>query len=226
MKLVHPILEQHIKFEENIVNIICVENPKYLVKMILDIQSQVQGFDMGEFVLSENKLIDFKNNVELITDIFNLDFNSKKLTNKIHQILAENAVDEEFYLKSAEITSQIREYINELILDSSYDLTYNDKLDPPAIIKMAGIKASEEEQQSILERILKYVELNQELLGTKLFVFVNLKSFLDQEDLKDFYREILYRKINILLLENCYKYDIIELEIERYFILDKDLCEI
>ena len=59
--------------------------------------------------------------------------------------------------------------------------------------------------------------------GIKCFFFVNLKRFFDENQLNSFYRDVIYRKYMVVLLENtCAFYN----EMERRVVLDCDLCEI
>ena len=77
--------------------------------------------------------------------------------------------------------------------------------------------------ESLLEHICDYIDVCSEYRKIALFVFVNLKSYLCEEDLELFYSHLMYYKRNVLLLERC------ESSLhptERVIIIDNDLCEI
>ena len=53
--------------------------------------------------------------------------------------------------------------------------------------------------------------------------FVNLKTYLTDDELRELYKEAFYRKMHLLLLENSIES---ELEEEIVHIVDRDLCVI
>lgn len=81
----------------------------------------------------------------------------------------------------------------------------------------------EVESETFLEKIIDYISTCSEYQNIKVFVFVNLKTFLSPEDLKLFYKYVFNNKIQVLLLENSEHYILNE---EIITIIDNDLCEI
>lgn len=77
---------------------------------------------------------------------------------------------------------------------------------------------------SLSEILPDYLKTATELGSTILFIFVNLKCFLSNENLKELYAYIAYEKINVLLIENTYR----ELpdSNEEVILFDQDLCRI
>ena len=71
---------------------------------------------------------------------------------------------------------------------------------------------------------MDYMELMVQIFHIHCLVFVNLKSFLRTEELEDLYKAAAYKKVHLLLLENRAEEE--QNERERWFIWDKDLCEI
>ena len=60
--------------------------------------------------------------------------------------------------------------------------------------------------------------------GKSVFFICNLKTWLTEEELSILYKDVFYRKINIVLLENHVLDS--NLGCEVYRIIDSDLCEI
>lgn len=60
--------------------------------------------------------------------------------------------------------------------------------------------------------------------GKIVFFICNLKTWLTEEELSILYKDVFYRKINIVLLENHVLDS--NLGCEVYRIIDSDLCEI
>lgn len=224
MKLVHPYIERQIIFDESKINVLTIENQKLFSEVVQEIISVLNGGN-SKFVLSEGMdIINISKVGELCIDIFSCEINSKKSITKLYEILREKSVDEDMHLKTNQILSSIFSYTEDLIFEfGEYELSYNLDTDITNIFKAVDVKFDLSDK-TYLEKLLDYVYINSEFLSKKLFIFVNLKSFLLEEELEEFYKMMFYKKINILLLESFereYKFDC-----EEYYIIDKDLCQI
>ena len=81
----------------------------------------------------------------------------------------------------------------------------------------------DEEGLSLVERMVEYMKICTELIGPALFIFNQLRAYLDDAQLEEFYRTILDEKIPVMLMEGR-EYD--KIKGESWFIIDKDLCQI
>ena len=79
--------ENKIEFKEGIVNVFEIYNQKLFSEIINTINNQCNGEDDdNSIVLMENeKRLKIEKNVYLLTDLFNIDFNAKKILNKIYR---------------------------------------------------------------------------------------------------------------------------------------------
>ena len=223
MKLVHPLLEKPILFEENMANILVVENQKVFAEMVWELFNQTNGGE-GQFILSsELKQLELNKRMDLVIDLFSLDFNQKKILNKLFSQLKEIATGGEYYEDSMCLIGEITTYLERIMQSIQYPLGYNSEFDISTIFKLVDVKI-DITYETLLEKIIDYITLIQEFLGINLFVFVNLKCFLSFEELEQLYLSIAYKKCNILLLENSINEKRLEQEIIR--IIDSDLCEI
>ena len=67
------------EIEDNIIYTVVFENKKYYRENIIELINQHKGLN-GSYILSrDNKEIPFDKNSYIITDIFNIDINSKKV---------------------------------------------------------------------------------------------------------------------------------------------------
>lgn len=224
MKLVHPYIERQIIFDESKINVLTIENQKLFSEVVQELIAVLNGGN-SKFVLSEGMdIINISKVGELCIDIFSCEINSKKAITKLYEILRAKSVDEDMHLKTNQILSSIFSYTEDLIFEfGEYELSYNLDTDITNIFKALDVKFDLSDK-TYLEKLLDYVYINSEFLSKKLFIFVNLKSFLLEEELEAFYKMMFYKKINILLLESFereYKFDC-----EEYYIIDKDLCQI
>lgn len=78
MKLVNSNLEMIIDFEKGHFQLLTIENKSYYRKFIYNLIDQIEGNE-GSFCLSNNdKILDMSKRMVAISDIFNIDINSKK----------------------------------------------------------------------------------------------------------------------------------------------------
>lgn len=222
MKLVHELLSRTIEFRENINNVLVIEEPTFFTKIVEDFNKQEEGKE-GGVVLSENdSIIDLSKNLILITDLFNISINDKKILTKLYKIVKEEAYESANYDKTMELQNQIISYIEKLTTSLDYHVEYDLDIDFTNVFKILNLKLVEDETL-LIDKLINYIKIINDLYLAKCVVIINLKAYLTKEELKNFYNEINYRKFNVLLIENK-DYD--RIETEKVYIVDKDLCEI
>lgn len=221
MKLVHPDFLFQIEFKENKVTNIIIEAPEVFEKFLAEIYEQVLGNE-GKWVLSENSIpLDLRKYVEIIINPFDIDINNKKILTKLYDRIKKNANETELYIKWNEMYSNIINVIEALIDDFDYSLEYSDEIELKEFLKLIDLRFSMNSTNS-LERLMDYMNLHNEILGTKVFVLVNIKSFYSEERLKYLYEQTFYKKFALLFLENKEYYKHIDDEVR--YIIDKDSC--
>lgn len=221
--MVYEAFEYPIEFEENKVNVICIEKPECFREFIEDLQEQIED-EEGKFVLSEDgEELSFKKSVYLVTDLFNLEFNERKVLNQIYERLDEYAGSEEMYLQTCEMQSHLYEYLEKLMGAVDYPLAYSQQVDLTDLYKAVELKV-QTEYENLLEKLIDYMEMLVQIFNLRCMVFVHLKSFLEESELEELYKAASYKKVNLLLLENR-DYEQ-KNEREKMFLWDKDLCEI
>ncbi len=224
MKLVHPLFEIPIIFEENSINQVVIESPSTLSKIILELKDQINGND-GDFVLSSDKgeILAIKKTMEVYIDYFSFDFQNKKIISKLYNDLKEKAYNEDLYTKTIEIINLMQSYLGHLIDSIDCPLEILNEIDFNNFFKSAGLRINTD-PDSNLERVIEYILIINEVLKVEVFILVNIKSYFDEKEVQDFYNAMCNRKINILLLENF------ESEVnyneEKKYLIDKDLCHI
>ncbi len=228
MLLTHPIFSKPIEFVENNIQILIIENPAFLSKFLCELLAQHKNKE-GNFVLSKNfNPLPISKNIEIITDIFSININSRPIMTKLLDELKTKAHDEDFYIKTQEFKFLVSQYIENLLHESDYKLSFSEDLEIQNILKACEVEVENtpysEENFSLLDFIVEYCDICTRLLKISCIVFVNLKSFLSKEEILLFYEEVMYKKYSILLIENHQAEDTIK--IEKVRIIDKDLCEI
>ncbi len=215
------LLDRAIPIEENEVPVLLVENRTAFRSLLLDFQIQKSGLS-GQVLFSCNgKDLKFTA-VDFLGDVVNLDLNSKSLLTKLISSLEHRSAQEDYVEQVTEINHAVQELL--LLLSEDFDVgfTFADQLDMKALLKICGIRFSEIGSE-YLECLCNYLLLSRILLKTEVFVLVNLKLILNEEELKNLYQFLEYHKIKILLLEGV---ETDRLPIEKYYIIDQDLCVI
>ena len=220
MKLAHIWLSEPIKFNENIVNVLVVESPHVYRSLINDLILQESGF-AGDFVLScKNETMEFYKKAAVISDVFRLDFDSRKIYSKLNNYIC----------GIYEMDDNIRELFNDIndlgykILEKlQFEADFNHFENVEDIIKVFDFKLTSNES-SLAESLVEYVKIQKEFFGKELCIIVGLRSCLERDELEVFYKKLEYEKLNVLLLESHQTNEF--LDCENVLIIDKDLCEI
>ena len=124
--------------------------------------------------------------------------------------------------KTMRLTATVHEYILDLEQETNYILQFDNELEISALLKALGVR-HEEIEDSFFERIVRYIKIAADVLKTKLFVFVNIRSFLSDTQMLELVKEISYQGIKVLFIENQER-DCLEGGFR--YIIDKDGCEI
>lgn len=223
MKLVYPDYKNQIIFQEGCTNLWIIENQKEFRRLIHELYAQTQGED-GRFVLSEeNDILNVKKTMQCILVPFDLELNNKKILEAIYTKLKNNIMESSLFLSQNEMLGKVFQFLEEIIEQADYPLTYNEDIDIKSIFKLVNLKL-DSSAESMPEQLYEYIRLHQQILGIKVFVFVNLRTYLTDEELEDLLRYLEYYKASILLIESQDRGE--KFKGEKKYIIDKDLCEI
>ena len=210
------------KLEEGYVQELIIENQSVFQQIISDIYAQLNG-NSGEFVLSDDyKPMNLKTNAELITQIIPFEINKKELINKLYAKLKIDSVNEYNYQKTQELLSYISSYLYEITDDNENELIYDPPDDVSGILKSFNVRINDE-NMDLTEKILEYMTAVQNLKGEKVFIFVNLRSYLTDKQTELLFKSIVLKKITVICIENC---EHTRISTARVMIIDKDMCVI
>ena len=198
MKLAYPEWHDIMEWKGNSFCSLVLEHPRLLLDFLMDLKMQIEKLD-GQAVLSENDVpIEISQHMELITDFVFFDLNKKSLITKIITALDKMAKGEFFYERTLAFLSSVENYVDDLCMEFDADVACE-------IPTVTGMKLVREYDRD------------------KLFVFLNLRSFLKLDELEQFMKTVVDHDFRVLLVDNC-AYPL--LKNERRLLIDKDLCEI
>ena len=224
MKIINREWHRQIELKENVIHTLILENKVYYREIILELLRQHKGLE-GDFVLSEkNKDIAFDKNSYFITDLFNIDINNKKVLTKVYATLQKQV--EEDIVEYNQLTSVIKRYFERLVFNNNLDLEQDEEIDVMSLLKLGDFKIHFEES-NYLEKIIKYMRVLIDLCGVKVIFLIGLHSIFNDDEIRQFYKEICLNKIKIVNIEtqqfNDYSSEGYK---ELIYIFDKDNCEI
>ena len=221
MKFVYYYIDRVFDTSEGRVNSLVIENQSLFLSLIQDIENQLRGLD-GVSVLSEKeKIVPIEKRLELLAQFVPFELNRKPILNKITAELERTAVSGEFFQKAAELSSSLESFLAEISFELPIDVDFK-KVDILSIIKASGIEIKDT-YEKLGEKLIDYFELVTEFLGKKLFVTVNLRSYLSDEETEEFMKTVLSHEFEVLMIENR---EFSLLPFENRHIVDSDLCEI
>lgn len=220
MKLIHPKISSRINLSEQQINTIIIEAPGLLYEFVSDIKKQQDNME-GAAVLSINdEPVSFHKYADMISDPLSFEVNNRKILTKVLNAMEKCSMEDIYYEQTQKLVAQIEAYINELCLNFDADIIC-DNISFQHILKAAGIAVADDYER-LIDRIYAYMELVREFEGDKLFIFVNLSSFVEPVQLQEFANTVVGHSYKVLLIDS---HDFKRLENENRMIVDYDLCE-
>lgn len=222
MKLVHPDLGFQMQFGQGNVCELVIESSGFFAKYVQELLRQTEG-EEGDFVLSEgDKEYPLSKYAELIVNPLAVDINDKKILNKLYHELAERSVEDEMYLLTKKVTADLQSYFYQLEQRCPYMLESDLEIDMVAVLKAMGVKL-ENYSDDFFENIVQYIKILAELMGKRICIFVNIRSYLEEAQVEQLIEMAAYNELALLFIEKSQ--DGFSNGIVRY-IIDKDNCEI
>lgn len=200
---------------------VIIENQNKLLEILTDIVGQLEGNE-GKTVLSEdNTVIRIDKRLELLSQFIPFDLNRKSLISKIATQMQDLAVQGDFYMQTQQVLADWEKLCMEVSLEMVGDINFQ-KISADNLFKSAGIEI-ENDYERLSEKLLDYFELVEAYDAKKLFVLVNLRSYVSDTEMEIFLEEIIKRKYNVVFLEGA-EHSV--LKHEKRYIVDEDLCNI
>ncbi len=219
MKLVYADMEASLDLDETQPYLLVFENQKFLRNFMADLKEQLL-LGEGKFLLSEgNKSLSLAKFLDFIYDPFMAEANQRKIMTKIGQAIDAVSNEAEVLEKTWEVKQKICQYAQEIFQHLEYPLEINPDF---AVSKLlAGIGLTVSLENELLGRLYQYVDICNKLLGIRIFLFYHLHDIFTEEELGQFYREMAYKKIYIIQLENRMAGEVGQ---HKLLLMDKDLC--
>lgn len=202
MKLRLNGFENEIILNNGNVNILQIGNSKCFSHIIEVLNDKINGIENNEICLlsDSEEEVNMSKNAYLLFDLFNIDYNSKKILNKIYGIISEN-VQKNQEIEFEELSLKLRNYIIQEINELPFEFVMNRELDISDMLKIYDLKIDSENYSNVLERVELLIDLISTLGIAQILIIPNLRTFLSDDELVELYKYSLYNDINLILIE-------------------------
>lgn len=206
-------------FNNNKNIILVIKNKKYLYLLVNSLLNEDIDNKYILIIDDNNKQQNNDDYIEFIPSIFLLNFNSKKNLTIINK-----QIKNQYKTSIKETIETIYTYLLDLqkniCIDFDIELISNIDLIEDDILKLINFEIKDK-YDSILDKIINYMKIINQLRKIKIFIFLNLSIYLNKEEIKLLLKESKYYDFKIILIEN--NEEIIDL-FDTKRILDEDLC--
>ena len=202
MKLKINGFTNELEFYDDKVSILSIQDTKCFTNIIQKINDKINGAESDEVFLVDDKENELKMSKEvcMILDLFNIDYNSKKILGKLYDKISEN-IENSGETKLQNLFIEVRKNIVEEINEFPFEFTMSDDIDIINILKLYNLKVDILSYETILEKIEFFIDLNATLNIFSVIVIPNLKMYLSEEELIELYKYSLYNNVKLLLIE-------------------------
>lgn len=218
--------DNKIVFEENKVNVLEIYDKKLFQKFIGYINDQCNGNideeDNTIVLIEDNKRLKMSKTIYLMTDVFNVDFNAKRIINKIYGIISQNIKnrqDDEL----ENIVLKLRNYLIDEINEIPFEFNMKSDIDMNDLLKSFDVKIDTTSYITIVEKIEFIINLISNLKIAEILIIPNLKIFLNNDELLEIYKYSIYNNIKLLIVENKKETEILKYECKN--IIDENFDE-
>lgn len=222
MILRHLNLEQSLEWTDT--QHVCelvVESPNFFREIIKDLTISEEEKEIS--ISIDGKSLNFEKDVDVIFNPLKLDFNNRRAITALLKLLLKTSVSEDFYLATNKLKTKIVKYFSEIVDAGDFEFEVStDDFTMDNIAKAASIHIVGDEDDFV-ELLTDYVSMMTELAGIKIFIFVNLRCLMSDDDLGRFHHNLNNHQIDTLLLEGVSREKLPKVP---RLLVDSDLCEI
>lgn len=220
-------LENDIIFKEEYINVLQIQDKKLFTNVINSLNDNINNIEdtKERIIILDNDIeIKIEKEVLMIIDVFNIDFNQKKIQSALYNKI------EKIYKQEFERMSEFQTIFQKLQLnvldvfnEFPFEFNYKESIGIQEYLKLLGLKISNNKGK-IIDTVFSLIDVVEYLSAAKLLVFVNLKLYPSDDELNEIYKYAMYKKVNILLIETGEEKE--PLENEKILYIDSDYDEI
>lgn len=200
MKVRINFLDYDIEIGKDFIFSLECENKVYFYRIVSLFNRLSKGeLDESIQIYNDEKEVNCSNKIEIFVDYFNIDFSDKKYQSKMIELLSRTISQDSIY----RINNQLKKIQKEIEINLGnleLPVVLTKELDTDFLFKV--LKLSLQTEDNILNKLLLIIDIEKTFHCNYFLIFVNLKQYLSEVELNEFYKYALYNQINIILLES------------------------
>lgn len=198
-----------------------INNKGLYYRLINDFNNISKGEVIDDIYLFEDlEEVNMSNNIMLIIDYFNIDFNNKNYLNHLNKLLIEN-INEKDIISINQYYNKIRSIILKNTNDINVVVDLRDEFNIQNIVKL--YKVSINKKETLLEKLMLLIDIEKDFAVNKFIILVSIKQYLTKDELLELYKYSIYNDIKLMLID--YGQYGVTIENERKLIIDESLEE-
>lgn len=220
MKLRVSYIDNDIIIDSGHVTTIEIENKKYFyrfVKDMYDISNNQKKDDIVFYDMNEKEVFP---SIEILNNYFDIDINTKKNITELYKLI-ENTLDEKMIQELTNNYKKTYKSLSKIFGNVELPIVIQQEYTNDLFFK--AFRVAINTKDNLLDNLLLTIDVNRLLKLYNIIVFINLKQYLSNEELKELYKYAIYNNIQILLIDSQ-SYGI-TLEYESKLIIDDNLDE-
>ena len=188
-----------IDVSNNIISVVEIEDIRLFRKVIETLQFQVKNQEGEEKIWIYDDEFDEINfqKVDIISNYMDI-FSNLKLFNQIFKVIDSN-LDEEKEDAIRKINLYLNEFATDLLYDIDIDLDFKETFNLKELLKIIKVRITDD--GSIVDNLFTLINFYSYIKIERILFFINLKSYLNREEVLEFYRHVLANNIKVILLE-------------------------
>ena len=222
MRLVFAGLDRPLELEPGVCSTLEVENQALFVRLVRSLMSGEGRYaDEPYSVWEQDEEIKPKGALLVIDNPLRLPWDELGLMGSVLKRIEREYLEDEDLRRAVEgFQSAMASQLAVLGMGMNADFGFGQEWDFRRYLKFMGFGVSYQESKSFLDNQLNFLSLTLDSGDKRVLVFVNLKTFLSENDLRLFLEQVFYQKTRILLLENKLDESVYVHENKRHIDLD------
>ena len=207
------------------VSVLEVHNRRLFARICQSLASELDGEAMEPYALWDDEGRRSSRNYFLfVFNPFELPWSERALMGEVLErvegmFLAEDDVRQEIEAVGRALSERVASLGLRLQSDYAFEVQWEMR----KYLKAFDFGVEVDPFDALLDNLIKFLKFASDAAFEKQLVFVNLKNFLEPDEVQEFYRQAVFLELNVLLLENVP--DDAVFEYERKMCIDKDFLQ-
>lgn len=212
-----------IKGIEEIMSIIPGESIQLVIEnsnLFYSISKDLISLDEDDVILYENKILSNAKYILIITDLLNLDPNTKKILTSNYKYVENITKNTKLVNKLIELNTNILEIIGEISENFNNSVTYNNQITVTELLEIYNFKF-EFDDLNFVDTFTSYVKAMSLAINYKIIVTYDIQNYISNDEFQLLNKDLGYLGITLINLCSIKS----NLTYKTTILIDNDLCE-